>query len=213
MILYSLRKKFVLNAMKFLTPGIFANYKIAMLNLDTINYMPRPMIKYLAQLNMSDLVGAEVGVSQGENALNMFQVLNIKRLYAVDPYVPYFEDTVDNRRVNKNGVNKIHVDFKESAHKNLEGKPVVWLHQFSVDAAKEVVDSLDFVYIDACHDYANIKADIEAWYPLVRVGGVFGGHDFNCCETGIIKAVTEFVNAKKIHLNIVYPDWFVVKEK
>ena len=39
--------------------------------------------------------------------------------------------------------------------------------------------SLDFVFIDAAHDYDSIHADILAWFPKVKIGGVIAGHDFN----------------------------------
>lgn len=38
---------------------------------------------------------------------------------------------------------------------------------------------LDFVFIDAEHSYHSVLADIRAWSPLVRVGGIVSGHDYN----------------------------------
>ncbi len=39
-------------------------------------------------------------------------------------------------------------------------------------------ESLDFVYIDANHQYDFIKQDISLWYPKVRKGGIIAGHDY-----------------------------------
>jgi hypothetical protein len=64
----------------------------------------------------------------------------------------------------------------------------------SVEIAKQIQDGgLDWVYIDADHHYENVLADIEAWYPKVRSGGIVSGHDY--CEyldMTVIPAVDEF---------------------
>jgi len=63
----------------------------------------------------------------------------------------------------------------------------------SVDAAQQYADaSLDFVFIDAGHDYDSIKSDIIAWLPKVKSGGWIGGHDYTWCE-GIRRACDELV--------------------
>jgi len=62
----------------------------------------------------------------------------------------------------------------------------------SLEAAKLVPDSsLDFCFIDASHDYDNVIADIKAWFPKVKLGGVIAGHDYPEWE-GVKKAVDEF---------------------
>jgi hypothetical protein len=52
--------------------------------------------------------------------------------------------------------------------------------------------SLDFIFIDASHDYENVKTDVETWYPKVKIGGYIGGHDYPSFE-GVKKAVDEFL--------------------
>jgi hypothetical protein len=63
----------------------------------------------------------------------------------------------------------------------------------SVQAASMYSDaSLDFVFLDAAHDYDNIKADIIAWLPKVKKGGWIGGHDYTWNE-GIRRACDELL--------------------
>jgi len=64
----------------------------------------------------------------------------------------------------------------------------------SLEAANLYPDnSLDMVFIDADHSYEAVKADINAWYPKVKVGGYLCGHDFilGNPEDTVNKAVTE----------------------
>lgn len=50
----------------------------------------------------------------------------------------------------------------------------------SWEAAEQFQDnSLEFVFIDAAHDYQSVKKDIAAWYPKVKSGGVLAGHDYS----------------------------------
>ena len=53
-------------------------------------------------------------------------------------------------------------------------------------------DSLDFVFIDASHDYESVKADINAWYPKIKNGGVIAGHDYHPDWPEVKLAVDEF---------------------
>jgi hypothetical protein len=36
----------------------------------------------------------------------------------------------------------------------------------------------DFIYIDGLHTYEGVKNDIKNFLPLVKKGGVIGGHDY-----------------------------------
>ncbi len=62
----------------------------------------------------------------------------------------------------------------------------------SLEAAKRYRDgALDFAFLDASHDYDNVKADIAAWKPKVKSGGYLGGHDYQLLFPGVMKAVQE----------------------
>lgn len=63
----------------------------------------------------------------------------------------------------------------------------------SVVASQQFQDeSIDFVFIDAAHDYENVKADLNAWYPKLKRNGVIAGHDYTETWSGVIQAVNEF---------------------
>lgn len=69
----------------------------------------------------------------------------------------------------------------------------------SVEAARQYEDgSLDFVFIDADHAYDCVSADIKAWWPKVKPGGVIAGDDAQ--GKGVDRAVREFFNNKARHL-------------
>lgn len=53
------------------------------------------------------------------------------------------------------------------------------LRKPSVEAARDFADaSIDTAFIDACHEYESVKADIAAWRPKIGPGGIIAGHDY-----------------------------------
>jgi predicted O-methyltransferase YrrM len=73
------------------------------------------------------------------------------------------------------------------------------IKSLSWDGAKYYKDnSLDFIFIDAAHDYDSVKKDINAWFPKLKHGGVIAGHDYTWCED-VQKAVNEFFAGKNIY--------------
>lgn len=85
-------------------------------------------------------------------------------------------------------------DPKAACYRNLEE----WINagivnivpSDSVTAARTCpFKNLAAVWIDAGHDYDNVKADIAAWTPLVKPGGIMGGDDFDM--EGVRRAVQE----------------------
>ena len=54
----------------------------------------------------------------------------------------------------------------------------------------------DLIHIDAAHDYDSVRADLKAWWPLVRPGGVLVGDDYHAeiAWPGVKRAFDEFVS-------------------
>jgi predicted O-methyltransferase YrrM len=58
-------------------------------------------------------------------------------------------------------------------------------------------NSLDFVFIDAGHDYDSVTKDITNWYPKIKNGGIIAGHDYHY-DVGVYPAVNDFFKGKTI---------------
>jgi predicted O-methyltransferase YrrM len=58
-------------------------------------------------------------------------------------------------------------------------------------------ESLDFVFIDAAHDYVNVKNDINSWFVKVKHDGIIAGHDYESSD-GVRQAVNEIFGESNI---------------
>jgi predicted O-methyltransferase YrrM len=77
------------------------------------------------------------------------------------------------------------------------------IRKTSIEAAKQYADaSLDFVLIDASHEYEDVLADIRAWLPKIKPGGMLAGDDIGW--TGVNRAVKELLPEHTSHHNIYW---------
>ena len=78
-----------------------------------------------------------------------------------------------------------------------------------MDAARTLPDeSLDFVYIDANHDFDHCMEDLIAWSRKVRSGGIVAGHDYDRPHRkGVVPAVDAYTKAHRIQ------EWFLTDQK
>lgn len=78
----------------------------------------------------------------------------------------------------------------------------------SVEAAADFIDdSLDFVFIDAAHDYESVKTDIVAWINKVKSGGVIAGHDYLFPD--VKRAVDEYFGDSVLFRDSMENCWIV----
>ena len=95
------------------------------------------------------------------------------------------------------------------------GERAVFLRNMSVDGARQLpMSSLDFIYIDARHDYAGVLEDMRAWWPKLCAGGLFAGHDY---EGEVPSAVHDFVrtdlrSSSPLYVTADHPaSWFILR--
>ncbi len=61
-------------------------------------------------------------------------------------------------------------------------------------------NSIDIIFIDACHDYDCVIEDITLWLSKVKNGGILAGHDYGYSQwPGVKKAVDQLLGSQNIH--------------
>lgn len=138
-------------------------------------------------------VGVEVGVCRGLNASWILENSFLRVLYGVENW----------------SVKNCHKCRKETEDvMEKYGDRFVWRVGNSSDEADKFEDnSIHFLYIDGDHRYKSVIKDIRKWYPKVRKGGFFGGHDYvEAKKCGVIRAVDEFFGEIKRDFFLVDQD-------
>jgi hypothetical protein len=155
------------------------------------------MIKYRSDLyqilpEKSHIV--EVGCAEGYFSSDILKWPNVSKLYMVDNWatIPnqFGDGASDQGWHDKNySAAMMRVNFAIEKVKVLRG--ISW------DMAKNVEDeSIDLLYLDACHTYQCVLNDLQAWAPKVKKGGFIAGHDYLNASYGVFQAVQTFTSGK-----------------
>jgi len=123
--------------------------------------------------------GCEIGVLRGANIFHLLDTFPNLSMTGVDQWlrledtgVPGFETYSDHDMQTY----RRHVMTK--AIECGAGRCAI-LPMSSLDAARLTPDEIfDFIFIDACHTEAAVRADILAWAPKVKDDGWIAGHDW-----------------------------------
>lgn len=177
------------------------------------------LIKHISK-KYPDGVGVEVGVQKGEYSKAILENWDCRKLYLVDPWEEYDEYSEDWGAISQQG----HEQNLEITKKNIEQykNKVQIIKDYSVSAAELFNEkSLDFVYLDARHDKEGIKEDIEAWWPLIKEGGIIAGHDYTDFsqphnKIEVKEVVDEFFEdygRVNYTLDGPYPSWWIEKNE
>jgi predicted O-methyltransferase YrrM len=190
----------------------------------------------ISAINYLRLTGTyvEVGTFNGEFAEKICRFSQPSRLFCIDPYESYgeFRDCI-------NDLNLESIYASTRARLDIFSDRIEFLRKFSKEAALDFKDhTLDFVYIDANHQYKFVLEDIVAWYPKVRAGGLLCGDDAVDTDDskrnaegdveivwerndqgrpkvwgtyGIIKAVKEFAGKYNVEAIISGTQWLIQK--
>ena len=154
------------------------------------------LLKLINKTITQPRLGAEVGVKVGKNALGLLLAYPQLYLHLVDLWA--------------------RAEDKDSTilRTQMYGERWEIHHGKSTEMAEFVPDGLDFVFIDADHSYENCLADMIAYFPKVREGGLFSGHDYRKPNTfpGVDRAVAEFTKQTGVEFNEAPGNiWWAIK--
>jgi cephalosporin hydroxylase len=142
-----------------------------------------------------DSILVELGVWKGKSiAFLATEILSLKkkpRLFAVDTWAGSDDEPEHQKEVTKlGGPEALYNEFCNNMRACGVDGIVHPIQKKSLVAAKMFDDeSIDFLYIDASHTYEDVLADIKAWLPKIKKGGVIAGHDIKWPD--VKKAVKE----------------------
>lgn len=146
------------------------------------------VIRELIPIATPEFTGVEVGVRSGIFSARLLEKFKTLHMLCIDPYLPYHDVGTDITQAMQEG-------FYRQAKAMLEpfGMRAMLKRQTSLEAVDYVEEAewfYDFVFIDAEHTYAAVKADIAAWAPRIWEGGLLMGHDYDMDP--VKQAVNEF---------------------
>jgi predicted O-methyltransferase YrrM len=79
----------------------------------------------------------------------------------------------------------------------------------SCDLHKNFEDSFfDMIFIDGDHDYIGVKNDLINYFPKLKKGGIFAGHDYTE-DCGVPIAVDEFSTENNLKINVSRTSWIL----
>ena len=150
---------------------------------------------HLIGLHGSNLIGLEVGVFRAESHCTILQNCpNVKKLYGIDnwkPYTDYLNPNDSNlpdkwQQVPINSTNESEMELVEfTAKHNIKwsgesNRSELWKGN-SEDLVQRCDDgTFDFIFLDAWLNYDQVLQELYDWYPKVKTGGLFIGHDYHC---------------------------------
>jgi predicted O-methyltransferase YrrM len=152
------------------------------------------LIKELGDVSNKTMI--EIGSFVGESTVLFAQ--HFKEVIAIDPFLEGYDDMdPTSHSFDFKNVYETYLE-RTGDHKNI--KTIV---STSTDALGQLKGNFyDFIYIDGLHTYDGVKTDIINYLPLVKTGGIIGGHDYTDQIphlVGVKKAVDEiFGHADKV---------------
>lgn len=132
-----------------------------------------------------DKTMVEIGSYMGDSTIIFAQ--KFKKVITIDPFINNYDDVEYSTEFA--ALTLVYEKFLEniSNYNN-----IIHIRKKSDDAIFDIIDKVDFVYIDGHHTYEQVKKDIQNYRKLINDNGIIGGHDYSVIGwKDVIKAINE----------------------
>ena len=158
--------------------------------------------------------GVELGVADGWFSNQILLTSDLKTLFSVDPWS---QTDKHECHLSSSDLYQVTVDtLRPYGHRSQIMK------MYSYDAVDIFKDEFfDFIYIDACHTEDDCYQDMVQWFPKLKYGGIFAGHDYCDFHAGVVAAVDRFMVERQLSFSTTELDfkylghdirsWYIVK--
>ena len=151
--------------------------------------------------------GAEIGVDAGRNSLILCQEIPDLELWSIDPWLRMkeYSDPITGKQWGAKDESRTKRNYERTVSR-LTGHNAHIIKGTSMDVVRDWDIELDFVYIDANHNFNWVMEDLINWSKHVRNGGIVSGHDYSPRFTGLQIAVNAYT---EYHVD----EWFLNTDK
>ena len=153
--------------------------------------------------------GVELGVWTGNYSDYLLSKSSLEKLYSIDAWCDDTEKvhaTFVKKRVENGAIEKYYEEAKEKLSKYGPRSEIIRGISWE-QVSRFENESLDFIYVDASHIYSGVSYDLLAWWPKLREGGLFAGHDYMYkYRYGVMEAVNGFMCEKQQILHLTSDD-------
>lgn len=144
----------------------------------------------------------ELGVASGDFAVELLRANPTIRYMGIDRWADHHDE-----------------NERQTAQDRLcefPGRHGLCQFDFSDAVSRFTPGSADMVYVDGyAHTGQEGGKTLDDWWPVVKPGGIFAGHDYCAEYQPTIDAVDRFVRAHGLELRVIedgkHPSWWVRK--
>jgi hypothetical protein len=157
-------------------------------------------------------IGAEIGVFRGHFAEVLLENLRPAKLYLVDLWTmqgDYFgwSDSYTCNNTLPTALARQEVELRAARHSDVH---IVLIEGSFPECASKISELLDWVYLDATHQYENVLRQLDAASKMAKSDGVIMGDDWwpdrKHRHHGAFRAINRFIKRENFELVVAGPE-------